>query len=46
MVAILQENLRKTNKTLLFYDNQFQVHDMVGSKGGSDWFTIVYFLDV
>ena len=24
MVAISQENLRKTNKTLLFYDNQFR----------------------
>ena len=24
VVAISQENLRKTNKTLLFYDNQFQ----------------------
>ena len=42
MVAISQENLRKTNKTLLFYDNQFQVHDMVESKRGNDLFTIVY----
>ena len=43
VVAISQENLRKTNKTLLFYDNQFQVHDMVK---GNDLFTIVYFSDV
>ena len=42
VVAISQENLRKTNKTLLFYDNQFQVHDMVESKRGNDLFTIVY----
>ena len=46
LVAISQENLRKTNKTLLFYDNQFQVHDMVESKRGNDLFTIVYFSDV
>ena len=46
VVAISQENLRKTNKTLLFYDNQFQVHDMVESKRGNDLFTIVYISDV
>ena len=46
LVAISQENLRKTNKTLLFYDNQFQVHDMVESKRGNDLFTIVYFWNV
>ena len=46
VVAISQENLRKTNETLLFYDNQFQVHDMVESKRGNDLFTIVYISDV
>ena len=46
MVAISQENLRKTNKALLFYDNQFQVHDMVERKRGNDLFTIVYFSNV
>ena len=46
VVAISQENLRKTNKTLLFYDNQFQVHDMVESKRGNDLFTIFYISDV
>ena len=46
VVAISQENLRKTNETLLFYDNQFQVQDMVESKRGNDLFTIVYISDV